>query len=65
MVCNGFNLRDSEGKNVITMSARAHAGIKQKNLETLKKHYKIIVADIKMLEDIGGGSTRCLLAEHF
>ena len=65
MVCNGFNLRDNEGKNVITMSARAHAGVKEKNLELLKEYYKIVVTDIKMLEDIGGGSTRCLLAEHF
>lgn len=47
------------------MSARAHAAIDKDKLQELKRHYTLVVPDIQVLEDVGGGSTRCLLAEHF
>ena len=65
MVCNGFNLRDEQGYSIITMSARAYGAIDKDKLAELKRHYTLVVPDIQVLEDVGGGSTRCLLAEHF
>lgn len=65
MVCNGFNLRDQQGYSIITMSARAYEAIDKDKLAELKRHYTLVVPDIQVLEDVGGGSTRCLLAEHF
>ncbi len=65
MVCNGFNLRDKDGYSIITMSARAYAAIDKDKLAELKRYYTLVVPDIQVLEDVGGGSTRCLLAEHF
>jgi len=45
-------------------SSRAKSGYSQKNREELEK-YTIITAEIPTIEDIGGGSARCMLAELF
>jgi hypothetical protein len=65
MCANMFNLVDNEGKNCIIMSARAERSYGLLKMEELKENYKIIVANIDMIEHVGGGSTRCMLAEKF
>jgi hypothetical protein len=34
-------------------------------LKTLQEYYKIVSSDLKMIETIGGGSARCMVAELF
>jgi hypothetical protein len=65
MCANMFNLVDSDGKNTVIMSDRARRSYDPEKFEELQEHYKVIVANIDMIEHVGGGSTRCMLAEKF
>jgi hypothetical protein len=65
MCANMFNLVDSDGKNTVIMSDRARRSYDPEKFEELQAHYKVIVANIDMIEHVGGGSTRCMLAEKF
>ena len=65
MCANMFNLVDRNGKNTIIMSDRARRTYKEKKFKELCEHYIVIVANIDMIEHVGGGSTRCMLAEKF
>jgi len=65
MCANMFNLVDKEGKHTIIMSARAKKSLDVEKFEELKEYYKVLVANVDMIEHIGGGSTRCMLAEKF
>jgi len=65
MCANMFNLVDNEGRNSVIMSARANRTYAPEKLAVLEQHYKVIVANIDLIEHVGGGSTRCMLAEKF
>lgn len=47
------------------MSARAHRTYSEEHLKILENNYHLMVANIDFIEFIGGGSTRCMLAEYF
>lgn len=65
MCANMFNLIDQNGNDCVVMSKRALNNHSKENMSILKKNYKIISSDIKIIEEIGGGSARCMLAELF
>ena len=65
MCANMFNLVDSNGKNTVIMSDRARRSYDPEKFQELQENYKVIVANIDMIEHVGGGSTRCMLAEKF
>ena len=65
MCANMFNLIDNEGTNCVIMSDRARRTYCPAKLNELNTHYKVIVANIDMIEHVGGGSARCMLAEKF
>jgi len=65
MCANMFNLVDKDGKHSIIMSDRARRSYDPEKFAELQEHYKVIVANIDMIEYVGGGSTRCMLAEKF
>jgi len=65
MCANMFNLVDRAGKNTIIMSDRARRTYDPEKFAELQEHYHVLVANIDMIEHVGGGSTRCMLAEKF
>jgi len=65
MCANMFNLVDQEGRNTVVMSDRARRTYDPDHFAELKENYKVIVANIDIIEHVGGGSTRCMLAEKF
>jgi len=65
MCANMFNLVDNDGKHTIIMSDRARRTYDPKKFEELQENYKVLVANIDTIEFVGGGSTRCMLAEKF
>ena len=65
MCANMFNLMDSKGQNTVIMSDRARRTYNPDRFEELQANYKVIVAKIDLIEHVGGGSTRCMLAEKF
>jgi hypothetical protein len=62
---NVLEVRDRDGGLHIAMSSSAHAAFTSAQLDTLKNHGSIIHAPIPTIEQLGGGSVRCMLAEVF
>ena len=65
MCAKMFNLVDDQGRNTLIMSDRARRTYDPIKFKELQENYRIIVANIDMIEHVGGGSTRCMLAEKF
>ena len=61
------NILQLQGRDgpIIAMSQRAHDGFTKKQLEQLTKHSKLAVFPLDVIETVGGGSARCMLAELF
>lgn len=56
---------DKEEQPCVIMPSTAYYGFTSDHRDELEKHYKIIHSDVKTIEDIGGGSARCMVAELF
>jgi hypothetical protein len=65
MCANMFNLVDRGGNNVVVMSERARRTFDPATFGQLQANYKLIVANLDTVEQVGGGSARCMLAEKF
>ena len=62
---NCIQLINSKSNPLLVMSSRAYSSIKNSQLKIIEKHTDIIHSDIKTIEDNGGGSARCMIAEIF
>ena len=62
---NCIQLIDSKSNPLLVMSSRAFNSIKNSQLKVIEKHTDIIHSDIKTIENNGGGSARCMIAEIF
>lgn len=62
---NMLLLKGKKDKNIIVMSKRAYKSLALKQIKQLERHGKILYSNIKTIEDLGGGSVRCMLAEVF
>ncbi len=65
MCCNIINVKNHCGEDVILMSKKAYKGYSPEHRRILSENYKLMYTDIETLEEVGGGSVRCLLAEYF
>lgn len=59
---NVIQLRAGE-RRLILMSSRARAGFSERQLDALQGHGRIVSIDLDTIEQHGGGSIRCMLAE--
>lgn len=62
---NMLQLKNNKGEKFLVMSARAYTSLTPSQIETLERFTKILPVPIYMIEDIGGGSARCMMAEIF
>lgn len=62
---NCIQLTNSELSPILVMSTRAFKSIKKSQLKQIESHTEIIHSDIKTIENNGGGSARCMIAEIF
>ncbi len=62
---NILQLKDSNDQPIIAMSQSAYSGFTLKQKVILERHGSLAVCAIPTIERIGGGSTRCMLAENF
>lgn len=65
MCANMFNVLDQNNNHCVVMSKTAYMNHSEENLYILEQNYKVITADIDIIEKIGGGSARCMLVELF
>ena len=62
---NILQLTDQQNQPVIALSKSAFDGFKPKQRKQLENHGSLAICEIPTIEKIGGGSTRCMLAENF
>ena len=62
------NMLEAQNKNnesFLIMSSRAYHSLTVKQVEQIEQHSKIIHSPLTTIENYGGGSARCMLAEIF
>ncbi len=62
---NMIQLMSSEGKPYLLMSGQAYKALTPEQIERISAHTEIIKANIPTIENYGGGSVRCMVAENF
>ena len=63
---NCIEVRDKENNKILLMSSRAYSNFSKKNLLELSSFYpKILHTNLTNIENVGGGSLRCMILELF
>jgi hypothetical protein len=62
---NCIQIINSNQSPVLIMSSRAFNSITKSQIKRIESYTEIIHSDIKTIEDNGGGSARCMIAEIF
>jgi len=62
---NMLLLRDSENNNKLVLSETAYQSLTSAQFDFLKQRIDFVRLEIPLIETIGGGSARCMLAEVF
>lgn len=62
---NILNVKSNKGESIIIMSASARWNFEETQIKQLKKYGRIIEVNIETIEQVGGGSARCMMAEIF
>jgi hypothetical protein len=60
---NMLEVKNKNGETLIVMSQNAYKALDESQKATLQQFGKLIYADINTIENIGGGSARCMMAE--
>ena len=62
---NLLQVENKKREKFIVMSSKAYNCFSKNQIEKLNKHGKIIYSNLDVIEKIGGGSARCMIAENF
>jgi hypothetical protein len=62
---NMLELRNSGGEKLLIMSERAYRSLLPDQLSVLEKHMELVYSSLETIENLGGGSARCMIAEVF
>ena len=62
---NMLALTATDGKALLVMSTRAYNELTSKQMVQLQQYVKLVHSPIPTIEDLGGGSVRCMLAEVY
>ena len=65
MCGNVLELKNDDSQNFTILSTTANNDFTAEQLQAIDKHTKRIVCDIPNIENVGGGSARCMMAEVF
>lgn len=60
---NMLELKNKAGDSLLVMSQNAYRSLNEDQKTTLQKYCKLVYADIGTIENNGGGSARCMIAE--
>ncbi len=62
---NMLEVRGSDGELLLVMSRRAYNSLDKSQVDTFQKYCKIITPNLTTIENNGGGSARCMMAEIY
>lgn len=62
---NMLQVKGAFDKKYLVMSSRAQKSLNSEQIGTIEKHCEILSSDLHIIETLGGGSARCMMAEVF
>lgn len=62
---NMLQVRGAANKRFLVMSSNAYKSLTPSQIKTLEKHNEIVTSNLDTIENYGGGSARCMMAEVF
>jgi hypothetical protein len=62
---NMLQVSNDNGANYLIMSQQAYKSLNTRQIEAIEDHTKILACQIDTIENYGGGSARCMMAEVF
>ncbi|MCL4375984.1 arginine deiminase-related protein [Candidatus Parvarchaeota archaeon] len=62
---NALELLDSKGNKKLVISKKAFSSLSNEQIDQIERYCSIINIDVSTIEECGGGSIRCMLAEIF
>lgn len=62
---NMLQLHNHKGEDLLVMSRSALMSLTRFQIEALEKYTRILAPEIPIIETVGGGSARCMIAEIF
>ncbi|MEO4006347.1 arginine deiminase-related protein [Flavobacterium sp. CAU 1735] len=62
---NMLQVRGTDDKRYLVMSASAHQSLTKDQIAKIEKHCEILSSSLDTIEACGGGSARCMMAEVF
>lgn len=62
---NMLQVENKDGKLFLVMSRRAYHSLTEEQKNQIKKYAELLPVSIDLIETIGGGSARCMMAEIF
>lgn len=62
---NALELKGSGDKNVLVLSERAFIALENDTKEVMRQEWNLVLPNLKLIEHVGGGSARCMVAELF
>jgi hypothetical protein len=65
MAANAQSVTNDAGEPCMIISERGFNAMTRDQQRILNASYKMVVSNVDMIEDVGGGSCRCLLVENW
>jgi len=62
---NMLQVENTDGKHYLILSQSAYDSLEQKQINLLSSYNELIIVSIPTIEQVGGGSVRCMMAEVF
>ena len=62
---NMLQIKNAKGEPITVMSSAAYSSLHSNQIELLKLYGRILHTPLTVIETLGGGSARCMLAEVF
>lgn len=62
---NALELKGSGAKNILVMSERGFLALENETKELMKQEWSLVLPNLQLIEHVGGGSARCMVAELF
>ncbi|NAW52099.1 amidinotransferase [Elizabethkingia argentiflava] len=62
---NMLEVQNEQGEKFLVMSESAYRSLTSRQMQTMEAHAEILYTDLHTIEQNGGGSARCMLAEVF
>jgi len=62
---NMLQVKNQEGEPILVMSEQAYGSLRPEQISLLEQHGRILYSPLRIMEQYGGGSARCMMAEIF